>query len=235
MRLPVYFGVHWHKNLDQPDVSKPTTSKMLYRTDKNTLYEQLHQQIHDAARYISYANLEETVIYDGDPESKIMFIGEAPGAEEAEQKKPFVGRSGQLLQTMLNAAGLQRNLIYITNVMLWRPPMNRPPLPQEIATLQPILFEHIQIIQPTILILVGGIAYKALTSSVNIISKVRGQWFSTHLCKNIMPIFHPSFLLRSPIHKKYTWQDIMHISILAHKLGLNIGKTCLRMPCLSND
>lgn len=192
-------------------------------------FDELQSCMKMLSKDISYADLENTILYDGNPLSKIMLIGEAPGAEEVIQHKPFVGRSGQLLQSMLDAAGLQRNKIYITNVMPWRPPLNRPPLPYEIDIMRPALMEHIRYIQPDILILVGSIAYKAFTGSALAISKVRGQWFNSGLCENVIPIFHPSFLLRSPTQKKHAWRDITSIALLAHKMGMKITNTCLKI------
>jgi uracil-DNA glycosylase family 4 len=226
-------------NIKQSVISNDTThdkqilneiaDTVTHNQEKPHYFDELQSWMKILSKDISYADLENTILYDGNPLSKIMLIGEAPGAEEVIQHKPFVGRSGQLLQSMLDAAGLQRNKIYITNVMPWRPPLNRPPLPYEIDIMRPALMEHIRYIQPDILILVGSIAYKAFTGSTIAISKVRGQWFGSDLCENVIPIFHPSFLLRSPTQKKHAWRDITSIALLAHKMSINIVNTCLKI------
>jgi DNA polymerase len=157
---------------------------------------------------IPYKDLENTVFSDGDRNSPVMIIGEAPGESEVAQKKPFVGRSGTLLNEMLECAGILRDKIYITNAIVWRPPSNRTPLPDEIEAMRPYLLKHIRIIDPKLILIVGGVAYKCITAKNIAISKIRGQWedFEGRRC---LCIFHPSYLLRSPIHRKSNWFDIL--------------------------
>lgn len=159
---------------------------------------------------IEYKDINNAVFNDGDPHSPIMFIGEAPGETEIKEGVPFVGKSGKLLQEMLDIAGFTRNTIYITNCMIWRPPENRTPLPEEINIMRPYLIKHISIINPKIIICIGGVAHRCLHNISIAISKVRGQWNSWQ-GYHTMSIFHPSYLLRSPIHKKETWEDILNI------------------------
>lgn len=177
---------------------------------------------------ISYKDLQNTVYYDGKI-SPIMIVGEAPGEEEVIQKKPFVGRSGQLLQQMLDAAGLKRENLYITNAILWRPPLNRTPFPEEVSLMRPYLLKHVEIIKPKILILVGGIATKCFENRNIPISCLRGQWRSSSVCKNVISIYHPSFLGRSKILKKITWQDILEIreKIIEEGLESLLSADCL--------
>lgn len=117
-----------------------------------------------------------TVFADGDPDSDLMFIGEAPGAEEDRQGLPFVGPSGQLLNKMIAAIGLARNRVYITNVVHWRPPGNRPPTPEEMAMCLPFLNKHIELVSPKILVLLGATAMKALLKAPTSLSQARGVW-----------------------------------------------------------
>jgi len=166
----------------------------------------------------------KTVFADGNPSAKIMLIGEAPGAEEDKIGKPFVGLAGKLLDKMLAAINLDRTKVYISNVVPWRPPGNRAPDNEEILQCMPFIQRHIELIQPLILILLGGTASKAILTTNIGITKLRGNWHnysSLGLKKSILTraIFHPAFLLRSPEHKKETWQDLLEIKkkIEAHE------------------
>ena len=157
-----------------------------------------------------------TVFSDGNPSSKIMLIGEAPGAEEDKSGKPFVGAAGQLLNKMLAAINLDRNSVYITNIVPWRPPNNRAPNTEEILLCLPFIQKHIEIIQPSILVLLGGTATKAILATTLGITKLRGKWHeynSLNIKESIptMAMYHPAFLLRSPGHKKKTWEDLQKI------------------------
>jgi len=161
-------------------------------------------------------NAIQAVFADGNPSSKIMLIGEAPGAEEDKYGKPFVGRAGQLLDKMLSAIELNRKKVYISNVVPWRPPGNRQPTNEEILECLPFIQKHIEIINPLILVLLGGTAAKALLVTSQGITKLRGKWHqynSLGLPKPIITraIFHPASLLRSPGYKKQTWEDLLEI------------------------
>jgi DNA polymerase len=156
------------------------------------------------------------VFADGNPQAKIMLVGEAPGADEDRQGLPFVGVSGQLLDRMLATIGLDRKVAYITNIIPWRPPGNRQPTPQEIAACKPFVERHIALVCPKILILVGGVSMKALLNTNEGIMRVRGSWrpyTSSELKEPIQALatYHPSFLLRSPGQKAQSWQDMLMI------------------------
>jgi DNA polymerase len=157
------------------------------------------------------------VFGDGNPNAAIMLVGEAPGAEEDRQGKPFVGLSGQLLTRIFESIGLTREKdLYISNVINWRPPGNRQPTSQEIAACLPFIKRHIELVNPKILILVGGTATKALLSDKEGITKIRGKWFeymSPGLKAPIKmtAIYHPSYLLRSPSRKRDVWMDVLTI------------------------
>lgn len=157
-----------------------------------------------------------TVFADGNPQAKIMLVGEAPGADEDRMGKPFVGVSGQLLDKMLAAIGLDRETVYITNIVNWRPPGNRSPSASEIAVCLPFTRRHIELVKPDVLLFVGGVAAKALLETSQGITRLRGRWTdykSEGLEKAVpaMAIFHPAFLLRSPAQKKLAWQDLLAV------------------------
>ena len=156
------------------------------------------------------------VFADGNPEARIMLIGEAPGADEDRLGRPFVGVSGQLLDRMLGCIGLDRRSAYITNVIFWRPPGNRQPTPAEIATCLPFVERHIELAMPEILVLVGGASAKTLLARNDGITKLRGRWFSYEsagMSRPVpaMPTYHPAFLLRQPAQKREAWRDWLAI------------------------
>ncbi len=155
------------------------------------------------------------VFADGYPQAKVMLVGEAPGADEDRQGRPFVGQSGQLLDKILKAIGLDRTAVYISNIIPWRPPGNRPPTTQEIAVCQPFIHRHIQLIEPKILILLGGVAAKTLLQRTDGIMRLRGQWHSYSLhdkvTAKVMATFHPAYLMRSPGQKSLVWHDFVMI------------------------
>jgi DNA polymerase len=156
------------------------------------------------------------VYTDGNPQARIVFIGEAPGAEEDRQGLPFVGPAGRLLDLMLAAIGLDRGQVLITNTLFWRPPGNRNPTPAEVAACLPFVERTIEIVDPEILVMVGGTAAKTLLARSEGIMKLRGKWFSFETPRMARPvaamaIFHPAFLLRSPGQKRATWHDLIEI------------------------
>ena len=151
----------------------------------------------------------------GNRRAELMFIGEAPGADEDAQGEPFVGRAGQLLTKIIEAMGLRRDEVYIANVLKCRPPQNRPPLPDEVANCLPYLLRQIELIQPKVIVALGATALRALLDIQIGITKMRGNWY-TFRGIPIMPTFHPAYLLRNPPAKKEVWQDMQ--TVLA-KLG----------------
>ena len=166
----------------------------------------------------------QTVFADGTPSHRILFIGEAPGAEEDLQGKPFVGRAGQLLDKMLDSIGLDRRTnTYITNVMNWRPPGNRDPSPEEAAICLPFLRRHIELVGPEIIVLLGTIATRHVLGRTDGIMRLRGQWLDYHAAGKmvpVMPTLHPAYLLRQPAHKKLAWHDLLTIEKKIRSLGL---------------
>ena len=154
------------------------------------------------------------VFSDGNLNSSIMIIGEGPGANEDKEGKPFVGRAGKLLDKMLQAIKLNRNNVYISNVVNFRPPLNRRPTETEINRYLPFLTNHIEIISPKILLLLGSTALNALIGNEIVISKARGKWMKKKIGKintEVIASFHPAFLMRQPEQKKYAWEDLKMI------------------------
>lgn len=150
------------------------------------------------------------VFSDGQPGARVMIIGEAPGRDEDLQGKPFVGRAGQLLDRMLEAIGLSRaENVYITNVLPWRPPQNRDPLPAEIAMLTPFLERHVALAEPDVLVLMGNISCQAVLGKRGI-TRLRGQWDQAWN-KPVIPMFHPAYLLRQPAQKRLAWADLLEL------------------------
>jgi DNA polymerase len=143
----------------------------------------------------------------GNPDADLMFVGEAPGADEDIQGIPFVGRAGQLLTKMIQAINLERDQVYIANVIKCRPPENRNPEPDEVATCEPFLFQQIDAIRPRVIVALGSFAAKALLRSNDSISRLRGRIYDFRGAK-LIPTFHPAFLLRSPERKRDAWEDL---------------------------
>jgi DNA polymerase len=155
-----------------------------------------------------------TVFADGNPTAPVMIIGEGPGADEDRIGRPFVGRAGQLLDRMLAAIRLDRQSVHITNVVYWRPPGNRTPTTAEIASCLPFVLRHIALVHPKILVLAGGTAAGALLPGAQGITRLRGRWFDLEIPGltapvPTLPMFHPSFLLRTPERKREAWRDLL--------------------------
>ena len=153
------------------------------------------------------AGRKQIVFGAGNPAADIMFVGEAPGADEDTQGVPFVGRAGQLLTKMIEAMGLSRDEVYIANVLKCRPPDNRDPQPDEVESCEPFLFQQIASIQPQVIIALGAFAARTLLKTQEPISRLRGRVFE-YRGANLIPTFHPSFLLRSPGFKREAWEDL---------------------------
>jgi uracil-DNA glycosylase family 4 len=150
------------------------------------------------------------VFGEGSPSARLMFIGEAPGAEEDLQGRPFMGAAGQLLNNMLSKLGLERQEVYITNVVKRRPPENRDPEPDEIKACLPFLLQQIKAIQPLVIVTLGKIATQALLGTKEPITRLRGRW-QRHDHIRVMPTFHPSYLLRFPKERQKTWEDMQRV------------------------
>lgn len=165
------------------------------------------------------------VFGEGSRKPRLMVIGEAPGADEDESGKPFVGKAGQLLTRMLAAIGLTRDDVYIGNVLKCRPPGNRPPQPDEVATCRPFLQEQVRLLAPELLLLLGNHATKAVLGTDRGITSLRGQILETPDGYRALPTFHPAYLLRNPAAKKEVWLDLQ---LAAKTLGLEIPPAASR-------
>jgi uracil-DNA glycosylase len=160
------------------------------------------------------ATATQLVFADGNPQARVMFVGEAPGRDEDIEGLPFVGRSGKLLDRMLAAIGLDRSKVYIANVVPWRPPGNRTPTPQETQICLPFILRQIELADPDILVCMGNPSVQTLLGIKEGITKTRGRWFTFNTGKReirAMPTFHPAFLLRSPLQKRFAWRDFLAI------------------------
>ena len=179
--------------------------------NKISSLEQLKSYMSDFKGCELYKSSTNMVFSDGNPKSEIMLIGEAPGHDEDIQGKPFVGRSGKLLDKMLEAIELNREKVYIANIIPWRPPSNRRPTDEEIEICLPFIKKHIELIKPKALMLLGSTATFALLKNTEGITKTRGKWVDLHLNSisvPTLPTFHPAFLLRQPAQKKHVWEDL---------------------------
>ena len=182
--------------------------------DKTDNLKKLKKSINEIKNCSLKNNATNMVFSDGNPKSKIMIIGEAPGANEDEEGLPFVGRAGALLDKMLAAIDLDRKKVYISNIINYRPPDNRRPTDQEIKRYLPFITRHIEIINPKILVLLGSTAMNALIGNDIVISKMRGKWMEKKFgrCKtSVIITFHPAFLMRQPAQKKMAWIDLKMI------------------------
>ena len=182
--------------------------------DKAKNLEKLKKSINNIQNCSLKNNATNMVFSDGNPKSKIMLIGEAPGANEDAEGLPFVGRAGALLDKMLAAINLDRKKVYISNIINYRPPDNRRPTDEEIKRYLPFISKHIEIINPKILVLLGSTAMNALIGNEVVISKMRGKWIEKKFgnCKTSAIItFHPAFLMRQPARKKLAWIDLKMI------------------------
>lgn len=154
----------------------------------------------------------QLVFGDGAEDADVMFIGEAPGRDEDLQGKPFVGRSGQLLDKMMAAIGLDRSNVYIANTVPWRPPGNRTPTPIEIAICQPFLHRQIELVDPKFIMTLGAPAGQTMLEVKTPISRMRGQWRTLEIggkTIKVIPTLHPAFLLRQPAQKRLVWRDML--------------------------
>ena len=168
----------------------------------------IREDLGDCTRCKLHTQGRQQIVFGvGNPTADLMFVGEAPGADEDAQGVPFVGRAGQLLTKMIEAMGLRRDEVYIANVLKCRPPGNRNPEPDEIATCEPFLFRQLASIEPKVVIALGAFAARTLLKTDVPISRLRGRVFDYRGAK-LIPTFHPSFLLRSPGYKREAWEDL---------------------------
>ena len=167
----------------------------------------IHNDIGECLRCPLYQSRTKIVHSEGNAKARLMFVGEAPGADEDASGRPFVGRAGQLLNKIIEAIGMKREDIFIGNVNRCRPPQNRTPTHEEAATCKPFLLREIAILRPDVIVVLGNTAMKNLLDTKEGITKLRGRFMDYKGIK-VMPTFHPAFLLRDPSKKRETWEDM---------------------------
>ena len=193
---------------------------------KNNLLSELSNKIKSIKNCELKKSATNLVFSDGNPFAKIMIIGEGPGANEDKEGKPFVGRAGKLLDKMLESIKLNRKNVYISNVVNFRPPMNRRPTDDEVNRYLPFLKKHIELVDPKILLLLGSTALNAIIGNEEVISKARGKWISKKIGNSnpkVIASFHPAFLMRQPEQKKYAWEDLKMIRKKISELKIKLN------------
>ncbi|MBO7642043.1 MAG: uracil-DNA glycosylase [Alphaproteobacteria bacterium] len=186
----------------ETDFSRPSSNKISTLTELKEAMAKVDISIKHCATNMVFGM--------GNTKADVLLLGEAPGAEEDKQGLPFVGQSGQLLDKVLAAVGLDRTKVYITNILPWRPPGNRTPNTQEVALFRPYVLKHISLINPKVVVCLGGTSTKALLQTTEGIMKLHGRWTTTEgISAKIMPTFHPAYLLRSPSQKREIWRDFL--------------------------
>ena len=175
--------------------------------------EAVREDLGECTRCKLHGGRTKLVFGVGSPTADLVFVGEAPGRDEDRQGIPFVGRAGQLLTRIIAAIGLSRDEVYIANVIKCRPPNNRNPEPDEVATCEPFLFRQLDVIRPRVVVALGGFAIRTLLRTDEAVSRLRGRVFDYRGAK-LIPTFHPAFLLRSPERKRDVWEDMKRVRAL---------------------
>ena len=199
-----------------PSISRPAPSPWIAPKDRADALERIREEIGDCQRCPLAPSRNKLVFGDGNPNARLLFVGEGPGADEDAQGLPFVGRGGQLLNNMITAMGLKREAVYIANIVKCRPPKNRVPEPIEANTCKPFLFQQIEVIQPELIVALGATAATYLLGAKASLSSLRGRLHHAFNTKVIVT-YHPAFLLRDPTQKKEAWKDLQMAMV---ELGL---------------
>jgi uracil-DNA glycosylase len=205
-----------------PIIVTPARPSLFEAVDKitdDTLLK-VREDLGDCTRCKLHKGRNKLVFGDGNPKAQLVFVGEGPGADEDMQGLPFVGRAGKLLTQMIEAMGLQRRDVYICNVVKCRPPENRAPEPDEVATCSPYLLRQIDVIHPKVIVCLGAVAAKTLLNTTRGISSFRGEWLDWRGHK-LMATYHPAYLLRNPPAKADVWKDLQKVMA---ELGLALPK-----------
>jgi len=204
-----------------PIVVRPVGPSLFEAADRidDTLLK-IREDLGDCMRCKLHKGRNKLVYGDGNPNAQLVFVGEGPGADEDAQGLPFVGRAGKLLTQMIEAMGLQRRDVYICNVVKCRPPENRTPEPDEVATCSPYLLRQLDVINPKVIVCLGAVAAKALLNTTRGISQYRGEWLDWR-GRKLMATYHPAYLLRNPPAKADVWKDLQKVMA---ELGLALPK-----------
>ncbi len=193
------------------DVLAPLPTESIPAADRPAALAALRAEIGDCTRCpLAYAGRRTIVFADGDPNARLMFVGEGPGADEDATGVPFVGKAGQLLNNMITAMGLKREEVYIANIVKCRPPANRNPEFVEATTCSPFLLRQIDIVQPQVIVALGATAATYLLGVKQSLASLRGQWHSARGAK-VAVTYHPAFLLRDPRQKGEAWKDLQRV------------------------
>jgi DNA polymerase len=199
--------------------SGPSLFEAVDKVQDDTLLK-IRDDIGDCTRCKLHKGRHKIVFGDGSAKAQLVFVGEGPGADEDAQGLPFVGRAGKLLTQMIEAMGLERKDVYICNVVKCRPPENRAPEPDEVATCSPYLLRQIDVIQPRVIVCLGAVAAKTLLETNRGITQFRGQWLEWR-GRKLMATYHPAYLLRNPNAKGEVWKDLQKVMA---ELGLQLPK-----------
>jgi uracil-DNA glycosylase family 4 len=194
----------------QSPVLKSASSVSLLPDPAPETFEHIHAEIGDCTRCPLHLERTHVVHTEGNRKGRLMFVGEAPGADEDLQARPFVGRAGQLLTKIIEAIGLKREEVLIGNVNRCRPPGNRAPTTEEASTCKPFLLREIAVVQPEVIVVLGNTAMKNLLDTREGITRLRGR-FQDYNGIKVMPTFHPAYLLRDPSKKRETWEDLKKV------------------------
>ena len=195
----------------------PLPEVRLAANDKPAALTAIQEDIGDCTRCpLAYAGRRKIVFADGNPSARLMFVGEGPGADEDAQGLPFVGKAGQLLNNMIGAMGLNRDQVYIANIVKCRPPANRTPEPVEANTCSQFLLRQIDVVQPEVIVALGSTAATYLLGVKRSLSGLRGSWYTCRGAKLVVT-YHPAFLLRDPRQKGEAWKDLQ---MVMKELGL---------------
>jgi DNA polymerase len=221
--------------LRQPQIGEPTepappmpkansAAQLSNRTDRTSALRLIREEIGDCTRCRLHKQGRKQIVFGvGNPNADLMFIGEAPGADEDEQGEPFVGRAGQLLNNMIKAMGLHREDVYIANIIKCRPPNNRTPERDECETCSPFLMQQIKVISPKAIVALGAVAAKTLLAVNAPMSELRGHWYDFRGTR-LAVTYHPAFLLRDPRQKKEAWKDLQ---MVMKELGLELPEKAI--------
>jgi DNA polymerase len=213
--------------VDSAPAAAPSPPAVVATGDEPDAFDALRREALGCRR-CGLCGTRTTVVFgEGSRKPRLMVVGEAPGADEDASGRPFVGRAGQLLTRMLAAIGLAREDVYIANVLKCRPPDNRPPRPDEVASCRPYLVEQMRLLDPELVIVLGNHAAHAVLGTDRGISRIRGQVISSPEGRRVLPTFHPAYLLRNPDAKREAWLDLQ---AAARILGLSIPVPASRGP-----
>ena len=225
--IKYYSLINYNLVYDNKSINRYKNKNLMSEGNKSEKLSKLKNSIKNIKNCKLKKSATNIVFSDRNSESKIMIVGEGPGANEDKEGLPFVGRAGQLLDKMLLSINLNRKNVYITNVVNYRPPENRRPTDEEIARYLPYLTKHIEIINPKILLLLGSTALNTIIGNLEVISKARGKWIEKKIGKCstlVIASFHPAFLMRQPEQKKMAWIDLKMIRQKSKELKIKIEK-----------